>query len=172
MSEEQTDDERRAAGLSPATSSPGQRAPKFVGPRAVNVSFWLVVAAVAILVLSQVYYLAIQNQVIDAYVKSNKDAKITRAQWESSIPVLLWVVFVGALVFGALLVLFAYKAREGTRSARTVVTVVAVVTALFYFFIFSNIFAVLAILVFVIAVVLLYLPSVQPYFPKVGRKLR
>jgi hypothetical protein len=169
---DQTDDERRKAGLSPATSQPGQRAPKFTGPRSVNVSFWLWVAGVAILVLSQTYYLIIKNQVIDAYVKQNTDPKITRAQWEASIPVLLWVVFVGSLVFGALLILFAYKAREGTRSARTVVTVLAVVTALFYFFIFNTTFAVLAILLFVIAVILLYLPSVQPYFPKVGRKLR
>ncbi|MCU1684872.1 MAG: hypothetical protein JWQ81_5611 [Amycolatopsis sp.] len=177
MSEEQTDDERRAAGLSPATSSPGQRAPKFVGPRAVNVSFWLWVVGVVVLVLSQAFLLLIKGQVVDIYVKQNQDPKITREQWESAISVLLWVVLIGAVVFGALIALFAYKMREGTRSARTVVTVLAIVTTLFYFILFyinfpTNIFSVFAILLFVIAVVLLYLPSVQPYFPKVGRKLR
>jgi hypothetical protein len=168
---DQTDDERRAAGLSPKTSFPGQAAPKFRGPWLVNIAFWLLISGVAVLLLSQIYYLTVQDKVVDTAVSLNKNPKITADQLRQSVPIQLWVAFIAAVVFGLLIALFAYKAREGTRSARTVVTVLCVLTALFFFAIFSSLFAVFAILLFVIAVVMLYLPAVNPYFPKVGRKL-
>jgi hypothetical protein len=166
---DQTDDERRAAGLSPVT---GQRAPKFAGPRAVNVSFWLWITGVAVLILSQVLSLSLMDQITDSAVKSNAVPNFTPDQIRDAVHARLWLLFFGALVFGLLIALFAYKMREGTRSARTVVTVLAVLTTLFNLvFFIGALLVVLAILLFVIAVILLYLPSVQPYFPKVGRKL-
>jgi hypothetical protein len=52
-----------------------------------------------------------------------------------------------------------------------VLTLLAVLTAMFYLVIFVNQFAVVAVLLYAIALILLYLPNVQGYFPKVGRKL-
>lgn len=171
ISADQTDDERRFAGLSPKARPAGKPSQGSFAPTPVKISFWLWVAGTAVLILSQGYYLLIQKQVIDSYVARSTDVKITRAQWEASVPVLLWVVFIAAVVFGALMVLFAYKAREGTRSARSVVTVLAILTTLFYALFFVTPYAILAVLLFLIALLLMYLPSVQAYFPKVGRKL-
>jgi hypothetical protein len=167
---DQTDDERRAAGLSP-NMLPGRASRGALAPTSVKVSFWLWVAGAVVLILSQAYYLLIQDQVIDSYVARNTDVTITKEQWTASVPVLLWVVFIAAVVFSALLVLFAYKAREGTRSARSVLTVLAILTTLFYALIFVTAYAILAVLLFLIALLLMYLPSVHGYFPRVGRKL-
>ena len=67
--------------------------------------------------------------------------------------------------------LFAYKAREGTRSARTVLTGLAVLSVLFQLLFLQGLFADVSALLLVIALVLLYLPRVAEYFPKVGKKL-
>jgi hypothetical protein len=169
---DQTDDERRSAGLSPNALPAGKPSRGSLAPTPVKVSFWLWVAGTVVLILSQAYYLLIQNQVIDSYIARSTDVTITKEQWAASVPVLLWVVFVAAVVFGALMTLFAYKAREGTRSARSVVTVLAILTTLFYALFFVTPYALLAVLLFLIALLLMYIPtSVQTYFPKVGRKL-
>jgi hypothetical protein len=171
ISADHTDDERRAAGLSPNALPAGKASRASLAPASVVVSFWLWVTGAVILVASQAYYLVIQDQVIDSYVARNTEVTITKEQWAASVPVLLWVVFIAAVVFGALLALFAFKAREGTRSARGVLTVLAILTTLFYALIFVTAYAIFAVLMFLIALLLMYLPGVQEYFPKVGRKL-
>jgi ABC-type Na+ efflux pump permease subunit len=166
---DQTDDERRAAGLSPEPRPAAEPAPKFDGPKPVKVSFRLWVAGSIIQIGGQIYYLVTKNQVVDVLAKQHPD--IARDRWAASVPIMLWIVLIAAIVLSALIVLFAHKAREGTRSARTVLTLLAVLTALFYLVIFVNPFAVVAVLLYAIALILLYLPNVQGYFPKVGRKL-
>jgi tryptophan-rich sensory protein len=169
ISADQTDDERRAAGLSPEPRPAGEPAPKFDAPKPVNVSFWLWVAGSVLQILGQIYYLVGKEQVIDIYAK--RYPSIPRDRWAASLPGTLWLVLIAAIVLSGLILLFAYKAREGTRSARTVLTFLAVLTALFYAVIFVSESAVVAVLLYVIALLLMYIPSAQRYFPKVGRKL-
>ncbi|ADJ42307.1 hypothetical protein AMES_0485 [Amycolatopsis mediterranei S699] len=167
-----TDDERRKRGRSPDPVLPGERAPKAAPPRPVAVSFWLWLAGGVVLILGYVQLLTGKSAVIDRYVKGTTDPKITPQMIADGVTAMLWFLLVGSAVFSLLFLLFAYKAREGTRSARTVLTVLPIVMLLLIFT-FAPVLTYLtlvAVLLFVIALVLLYLPSVSGYFPKVGKK--
>lgn len=168
-----TDDERRAKGRAPDPLMPGQKAPKADPPRLVNVSFWLWVAAALVLVAGQIVMILLKQQLVDVAVKQNADAgqHVALAQVQSNVTSLVWEFFVGGLCFAALIVLFAYKAREGTRSARTVVTVLAVISILFQYLLIRSVFSIGSSLLMLAALALLYLPSVAGYFPKVGKRL-
>lgn len=168
-----TDDERRKLGRSPDPVLPGERAAKAAPPRPVAVSFWLWLAGGVVLILGYVQLMAGKSAVVDRFVQGTTDPKITRQVIEDGVTAMLWFLLVGAIVFTLLFLLFAYKAREGTRSARTVLTVLPIVMVLLIFT-FAPVLTYLtlvAVLLFVIALVLLYLPSVSDYFPKVGKKL-
>ncbi|MDS0132589.1 MULTISPECIES: hypothetical protein [unclassified Amycolatopsis] len=168
-----TDDERRKQGRSPDPVLPGEKAPKATPPRPVAVSFWLWLAGGVVLILGYVQLMAGKSAVIDRYVEGTKDPKITPQMIADGVTAMLWFLLVGSIVFTLLFLLFAYKAREGTRSARTVLTVLPIVMVLLIFT-FAPVLTYLtlvAVLLFVIALVLLYLPSVSGYFPKVGKKL-
>jgi hypothetical protein len=166
-----TDDERRKRGLSPDPVLPGASAPKANPPKPVAVSFWLWLAGGVVLILSYVQLLTSKSAVIDQYVKGTTDPKITPQMISDGITALLWYLLGGAIVFTLLFLLFAYKAREGTRSARTVLTVLPVVMVLLIMVVapIVNYLTLVAVLLFVIAVIMMYLPSVAGYFPKVGR---
>jgi hypothetical protein len=169
---DQTDDERRAAGLSPKAIEPGKPSPGAFAPTPVKVSFWLWIASGVIYIAGYIVILASKQTIIDSIVKGNKDPKISADTIASSVTTLLWMLVTGAVVFAVLFALFAYKAREGTRSARTVLTVLFVLTLAFQFLLqLFGLVTVLAQLLALIALLLMYLPSVQGYFPKVGRKL-
>jgi hypothetical protein len=137
----------------------------------VKVSFWLWIASGVIYIAGYIVILASKQTIIDSIVKGNKDPKISADTIASSVTTLLWMLVTGAVVFAVLFALFAYKAREGTRSARTVLTVLFVLTLAFQFLLQLGLVTVLAQLLALIALLLMYLPSVQGYFPKVGRKL-
>ncbi|MEU0530283.1 hypothetical protein [Amycolatopsis tolypomycina] len=168
-----TDDERRKKGRSPDPVLPGERAPKATPPRPVAVSFWLWLAGGVVLILGYVQLMAAKSAVVDRFVEGTKDPKITRQVIEDGVTAMLWFFLAGAVVFTLLFLLFAYKAREGTRSARTVLTVLPIVLLLLIltFAPVLTYLTLIAVLLFVIALVLLYLPSVSGYFPKVGKKL-
>jgi hypothetical protein len=168
-----TDDERRKLGRSPDPVLPGERAPKAAPPRPVAVSFWLWLAGGVVLILGYVQLMVGKSAVIARYVEGTKDPKITPQMIADGVTAMLWFLLAGSAVFTLLFLLFAYKAREGTRSARTVLTVLPIVMVLLIFT-FAPVLTYLtlaAVLLFVIALVLLYLPSVSGYFPKVGKKL-
>lgn len=168
-----TDDERRKLGRSPDPVLPGAKAPKAKPPRPVAVSFWLWLAGGVLLILGYVQLMASKSDVIDRYVKGTTDPKISPQMIADGVTAMLWFLLVGSAVFTLLFLLFAYKAREGTRSARTVLTVLPIVMVLliFTFAPVLTYLTLIAVLLFVIALVLLYLPSVSGYFPKVGKKL-
>jgi hypothetical protein len=169
---DQTDDERRAAGLSPEPRPAGKPAPTFTAPTPVNVSFWLWIAAGVLFVLGYVITLIGKRTIIDTIVKGNRNPKISAEAIASGTTTLLWVLLLGSLVFAILFALFAYKAREGTRSARTVLTVLVATTLAFEFLLrLFSVVTMLAMLVALVALLLMYLPSVRGYFPHVGRKL-
>ncbi|WUV60381.1 hypothetical protein OG371_18275 [Amycolatopsis sp. NBC_01480] len=170
----QFSDRLRAQGRSPDPVLPGQSAPVVNPPTPVKVSFWLWIAAGVVVIIGQAYTLLIKDQLITELVKQNQQGtgqKVAPDQIASGTNTLVWLLLIGAVVFAVLLGLFAWKAREGTRSARSVLTGLAIVCVLFQIVIFYNFFTLIAAFVLLIALVLMYLPSVASYFPKVGKKL-
>ncbi|WP_158886522.1 hypothetical protein [Amycolatopsis anabasis] len=168
---DESDDQRRARGLPPAPSVPGEQRPSVDPPKPVNISFGLWLASGVVSIIGFAVILIGKQGFIDELVKANKDPRISPEQIASGTTALLWVLFVGAVVFALLFALFAYKAREGTRSARTVLFVLTVITVIFQAMLFFSLVTLLAMLLAVVALVLMFLPSVSDYFPKVGRKL-
>ncbi|HET6289906.1 MAG TPA: hypothetical protein VFG15_24570 [Amycolatopsis sp.] len=173
----ETDDERRKRGRAPDPILPGQEAPKHVVPKPVAISFWLWIAAGLTLIAGPAYLLIGRQTVIDTYLKQNAEQRdpglrVDPARIVDGVDGLILNLFVGAITFAVLFAIFAYKAREGTRSARAVLTGLAVFLALVGLFVLGGaLFVVIATLIAVIALVLMYLPSVADYYPKVGRKL-
>ncbi|QWF79890.1 hypothetical protein [Amycolatopsis sp. CA-230715] len=174
----ETDDERRSKGLPPAPRFSGDDVAPADPPKLVAASFWLWIVAGVVLIGGQVYSISVKQQIIDELIKANSEVKLKPGQKPiapdmiaSGTSTLLWVLLVGSVVFALLIGLFAYKMREGTRSARTVLTVLTVITVAFQLVIFYNLFSIAAAVLIVVAISLIHLPSVAGYFPKVGRKL-
>lgn len=169
---DETDDQRRARGLPPAPSLPGDERPKVNPPTPVKVSFALFLVAGLVLIAGFGLTLTAKQEIIDTLVEMNNDEqRISNEQIASGTTTLLWTLLFGAVVFAVLFALFAYKAREGTRSARTVLTVLAVVLLLFQLLLFSNLVTLAAAFLALVATALLYLPTVQDYYPKVPKSL-
>ncbi|NKQ58389.1 hypothetical protein HFP15_36610 [Amycolatopsis sp. K13G38] len=165
----ETDDERRAQGLPPAPSIEGEQTP-VKPPKPVEVSFWLWVVSGVVFVIGYAIMFFAKNVLIDQLVSNNTNKNVTADQIRSGTTVLLAVLLVGAVSFAALYTLFAWKARQGTRSARTVLTVLMVITLLFQLLLqFASIVTLTATLIGLVALLLMYLPKVGPYFPKVTR---
>ncbi|WP_116041696.1 hypothetical protein [Amycolatopsis palatopharyngis] len=169
---DESDDQRRADGLPPAPRMPGD-APRVVDPpKLVNVSFGLWIASGVAMVLGYVVTLVNKDEIVAQLLEISGNNEISEEQLASGTTSFLWAALVGAIAFAVMFALFAYKAREGTRSARTVLTVLAVITMLFQLLLFGHrLFGSLSALLAAIAVVLLYLPSVTGYFPKIPKSL-
>ncbi|MFD9894221.1 hypothetical protein ACFWY9_33145 [Amycolatopsis sp. NPDC059027] len=174
-----TDDERRKRGRAPDPVLPGQQAPAYTVPTPVNISFVLWIASGVVLVAGQILFLVEKQRLIDAVIKATNEAKApgpkpSPADIAAGMTTFLWTLLVGAVVFSLLIALFAYKARQGTRSARSVVTALAIFEAIFPLLFLPQAllpFLVVSLLLAVVALILMYLPSVAAYFPKVGRKV-
>lgn len=173
MSDEshQSDERRRKAGLPPEPRPPGEKREPVNPPAPVKVSVALWGLAGLLLAGGFGYTLSAKEEVIRALIDMN-DPRVTPEQIREGTESFLWVLFIGALVFAILYWLFAYKAREGTRSARTILTVLAVITLVFQMVLFSNLFTLASAFFAAVAVVLMYLPNVSYYFPKVPKTLR
>ncbi|NIH85871.1 hypothetical protein [Amycolatopsis granulosa] len=167
----ESDDERRARGLPPAPSLAGEEAERPEAPRPVQVSFWLWVAAGVVLAAAYLVAFLTRQQLVDDLVRTNTNAQVTPEKIASGITVLFAMLLVGSVSFGAFFVLFAWKARQGTRSARTVLTVLLVIVLLFQVLLrtYTGI-SLIATLLGLVALALMYIPGVQPYFPKVRRR--
>lgn len=141
-------------------------------PTAVKVAFWLWVVAAVFTVAAYLSLFVLRQYYIDEQVKANTDPKATPEQIAGGATYFLLAMLIGAIVMGCLFVLFAYKAREGTRSARTVLAGLLIATVVFMIlfrrtgapFLLGPLFG-------LIAVLLMYQPNVRSYFPKVGRQL-
>ncbi|AXB49000.1 hypothetical protein A4R43_32940 [Amycolatopsis albispora] len=139
-------------------------------PQPVKASWYLWIAASVVMVLGFVLSLALKQQIIDLTLDLPRDPRLTAEQVAGGITTVLWTFLVGAIVFAALFLLFAWKAKDGTRSARTVLTVLAVVTVVFQVLFFTNEAKLLACALIIAATVCLYLPSARPYFPKLPKR--
>lgn len=168
---EETDDQRRKRGLPPEPRPPGRKGTKADPPAPVKVSVVLWGLAGLLLAGGFGYTLTSETEIAEELIRLNTDPNITDAQLRAGTESFLWVLFVGSLVFAVLYWLFAYKAREGTRSARMILTVLAVVTLIFQLVLFANLITLASAFFAAAAVALMYLPSVADYFPKVPKSL-
>ncbi|WP_431878506.1 hypothetical protein [Amycolatopsis sacchari] len=167
----ESDDERRAKGLPPAPLLPGDEPAPVDPPKPVKASFWLWVSSAVVFVIGYAVIFFARGRFMDDIVKANRNPAVSAEQIRSGTTVLLAVLLVGAISFAVLYTLFAYKARQGTRSARTVLTVLMAVTVVFQLVQpFANVITLLATLLGLIALLLMYLPQSNPYFPKVNRR--
>ena len=160
-------------GLPKAPALSGDETAKPVAgplPQPVKVSWYLWIADSAVMVLGFALSLVMKQQIIDLTLELPRDQRLTAEQIAGGITTVLWTFLVGAVVFAALFLLFAWKAKDGTRSARTVLTVLAAVTVIFQVLFFANEAKLLACALIVAATVCLYLPSVQSYFPKLPKR--
>ncbi|OLT48772.1 hypothetical protein BJF85_11680 [Saccharomonospora sp. CUA-673] len=168
MSEaDESDDQRRARGLPPEPRRPGDPEPE--APKPVHVAYWLLVAAAVVLTLAFVVDLLNREAFTAALIERNTEDGIADEQIAAGVESMLWSLIVGAAAVGALLVLFGWKARQGTRSARTVVTVLVVLMALFSL-LGGGYLVIVAVLLALAGSALMYLPSVDHYFPKVLKR--
>ncbi|MDQ0377721.1 hypothetical protein [Amycolatopsis thermophila] len=167
----ESDDERRAQGLPPAPSLPGDEVDRPAPPRPVQVSFWLWVVSGVVFVIGYALLFFGRQVTIDRLVRENTNPQISPERIADGLTVLFAVLLVGAVSFAALYVLFAWKARQGTRSARTILTVLMAITLIFQLVLgFYTTVTLVATLLGLVALALMYIPSVQPFFPKVGRR--
>lgn len=165
------DEQRRADGYSPAPRPLGEQHEPVYAPTAVNVAAGLWAAAAVLLIAGAVLTLLNKEQIVAEFVGRAQGRRIPAEQIADGAGMALWVLLIGAIAYAGLIGLFAYKAREGTRSARSVLTGLAAVLVLGQFVLFPNILTVAAALAAVAALVLMYLPSVAEHYPRVPKSL-
>lgn len=166
--------EREAVGLPPLES-----AERPEPPREVRLSVYGLLAAAAALALAFVLMIADVDGIAeanlaayDAAVKAGDPIMrpdITPADVKAGAAGLAWLLGVGGIMTAALVVLFAYRVREGTRSARSVLIALLVLVLAFAVLMpsaYVNFAHWAAVLLAAVALVPLFLPQVSGYFPK------
>lgn len=128
-------------------------------PTTVRASFWLWIASVVISLIAAIVALT-SGQFQGADIGDNAD--VARA-------VAPWGLMGGAVLGGALRVLFAVFLLRGKNWARIVLLIIAIITALAGLgtVLSGNAFAILALLVTIVAAVLMYVSSSNAYFRRV-----
>ena len=152
-------------GQSPYAQYPSQQpqAPGAV-PQLVNTSFWLIIAAGALWVISMLVSLGtLDTPAVRDMFEQQMAASGTSVDFESIKGVLIGTIVVFAAISAGLYALVAFNVRKGKNWARILGTVFA---ALSVFNIIPLSLATLAALVGIAAIVLLYLPAAAPYFQK------
>lgn len=152
-------------GQSPYAQYPSQQ-PQAPGtaPQLVNTSFWLIVAAGALWVISMLMSLGtLDTPAVRDMFEQQMATSGAKVDFESIKGVLIGTIVVFALISAGLYALVAFNVRKGKNWARILGTVFA---ALSIFNIIPLSLATLAALVGIAAIVLLYLPAASPYFQK------
>ncbi|MPY82942.1 MAG: hypothetical protein GEV00_06375 [Actinophytocola sp.] len=168
--------EREAIGLPPLSSDRRDRPDP---PQLVRISVLLWVAAAIVTVAGFVLMLSSQRQIVAALLNAYEVARnagesianrdLSEADIAAGVPGLLWSLVVGSVMIAGLIGLFAYRVREGTRSARTALLALTLVLLVFVFGmpgVFVNLVHVIGLALAVIALVLLYLPAAAEYLPR------
>lgn len=169
--------EREAAGLPPLS---GDRRDKPRPPQLVQVSFLLWITSAVLLVAGFALMLLnseeIANKLVEAYESALRRGEpvrdVTPEQIASGVPGLLWLLAAGGAMVAALFVLFSYKTQEGTRSARTVLFALLVLVIVFAVGMpgeFVNFLMILSIVAGGAGLIVLFLPGVGDYFPRLPR---
>jgi hypothetical protein len=152
-------------GQSPYAQYPSEQ-PQAPGaaPQLVNTSFWLIVAAGALWVISMLVSLGtLDTPAVRDMFEQQMATSGAKVDFESIKGVLIGTIVVFALISAGLYALVAFNVRKGKNWARILGTVFA---ALSIFNIIPLSLATLAALVGIAAIVLLYLPAASPYFQK------
>jgi len=152
-------------GQSPYAQYPSDQ-PQAQGavPQLVNTSFWLIIAAGALWVISMLVSLGtLDTPAVRDMFQQQMAASGTSVDFESIKGVLIGTIVVFAAISAGLYALVAFNVRKGKNWARIMGTVFA---ALSVFNIIPLSLATLAALVGIAAIVLLYLPAAAPYFQK------
>ena len=130
----------------------------------VNTSFWLIIAAGALWVISMLVSLGtLDTPAVRDMFEQQMAASGTSVDFESIKGVLIGTIVVFAAISAGLYALVAFNVRKGRNWARILGTVFA---ALSVFNIFPLSLATLAALVGIAAIVLLYLPAAVAVFPE------
>ena len=167
----ETGGKRPAEDLPSAPPIEDESTPAGPVPRQVEASFWLWIASAVVFVAGYALVFFLRGSVIDDAIKKNTNPSVTAEQIRSGTTTAFTILLVGSIVFAALYILFAWKARQGARSARTWLTVLMALTLIVQLLLgLGSIVTLLATLIGLVALVLLYLPKVAPFFPKVSRR--
>ncbi|MPY78994.1 MAG: hypothetical protein GEV04_10955 [Actinophytocola sp.] len=175
--------ERAAMGLPPLSSDRRERPDP---PQLVRISVLLWLLAAGVMVAGFVLMLANQREItrelLNAYEVARRAGEsianrqgVSDADVAAGVPGLLWLLLAGSVMIAGLIGLFAYRAREGTRSARTALLLL---TAMLLVFVvgmpsaFVNLLHLFALGLAAIAAVLLFLPNVSGYFPPLPKVRR
>jgi hypothetical protein len=168
--------EREAAGLPPLESRERPAGPP---PREVTLSVVLWLAAAAATALAFILMIVDVDEIAAANVAAYERAiragdpimrtDITAEDVEAGASGLAWLLGSGGVMLAILVVTFAYRVREGTRSARTVLSALTLVIAAFCAFLpveYVNLAHWIGLALSVVAAVLLFLPAASAYLPK------
>lgn len=170
MTAAESDDERRAKGLPPEPTLPGDEFVRPEPPKPVQVSFWLWVVSGVVFVVGYVVLFLARDQLVTQIINTTTDSTATPDKIRAGATQLLVLVLIGSICFTGLNLLFAWKARQGTRSARTVLVVLTVVSLLFQVGLgLGSFITLIGTLVGLVALLLMFLPKVGPYYPKIRR---
>ena len=169
--------EREAAGLPPLDSGPRSTVPP---PREITVSLALWLAAAAATALAFVLMIVDVDDIAEANVAAYNRAveagdpimrtDITADDVRAGASGLVWLLGSGGVMLAMLVVTFAYRMREGTRSARTVLVALALVVVAFCGFMpaeYVNPAHWAGLVLGGVAAVLLFLPAANAYLPKI-----
>ncbi|MEE2522198.1 hypothetical protein V1639_03810 [Pseudarthrobacter sp. J75] len=133
-------------------------------PQMVNISFWLIIAAGVISVISMLIALAsIDTPAVRGMIEDQLQASGADIPWSDIRGVMTGTLVVFAIIAAALYALVAFNVRKGKNWARILGTVLA---AFSVFSLFPISLTSLASLMGIVAIVLLYLPQSAPYFRK------
>jgi len=152
-------------GQSPYAAYPSEQPQAPAGvPQLVNTSFWLIVAAGAVWVISMLVSLGtLDSPAVRDLFEQQMATSGTKVDFDSIKGFLIGTIVVFAVISAGLYALVAFNVRKGKNWARILGTVFA---ALSVFNIFPLSLATLAALLGIAAIVLLYLPAASPYFRK------
>lgn len=175
--------EREAAGLPPLSDDLREK-PK--PPPLVHYASLMFGVVAALVVVGFGLLVAdgpkIADELVDAFEQAKQAGDPVAAQRgvapgdvRSGVPALLALLCAGGVMIALLILLFAYQARAGRRSARTVLAALVLIIAAFVIGMpgsFVNPVLIVAVVAGVAGLVLLFLPPVASYFPRLPRTAR
>jgi hypothetical protein len=131
-------------------------------PAVVRYSFWAWIAAGAIGLIDGILLWSVKNVLVDQAIKQNPT--LNADQIRSGANNLVLFVMVSAVLFAALYVYFAYRARDGVKSARTTLLIVGIVHLVLSLLIPVSYLVLFGVVLSIIGIILLYLPAARAYY--------
>ncbi|TCO65232.1 hypothetical protein [Actinocrispum wychmicini] len=133
-------------------------------PPVVRYSFWTWIFAGAVGLIDAVLLWSVKNALVDQAIRQNTNSTVSADQIRSGADNLVWFVTITAVVFAVAYAFFAYRARDGIRSARTTLLVVGVFHLLLSMLVTVSYLVLFSVLLSIVGMVLLYLPTARAYF--------